>query len=438
MSDYKSAYDRVKAQARNYEALLPSHYELDRERLGDLRRACEMALVRELDDWYVGDPEPNISQAIHRLCRRLARRHIRHVPRVLRSLGTVLAWTYAQLDHDTDDAYLLMTHCLNTLGDRDHERIVPAAIVPSMESMLARWREDRLMPGDLSCLATKEREIWDEITRWEVDPLKSSAALEERVSAARERVTAAIPESISQPIVDALNGALLVAQDVANGLVRSGALLEEVRGLRAVKESGLHVETLADLRRVPIEVLDDISKTTMQGGKALAGGKGALLGLGGIVGMVVDMPALITLNLRFISQIAATYGFDVTTSEEERMFALSILGASSTSQGAKTAFLKNLNDIAVAVSKGKTWRYLNDKTVVQIIQQIAKALGVRLTKKTLGRIVPVIGSLVAGGSNYKFTHDNLVAARMMYRKRWLIERCAVSTAQDEREQAQPT
>ena len=288
--------------------------------------------------------------------------------------------------------------------------------------MLSKWREDRGMPYDLGLMDQKERGIWDEITRWEVDPQTSAAAMGERVDAAKERIAAVIPESIVKPIMDALEGALLAAQDAAHALVRSQALIEEIQNHKIVKGLGLKITELSDLSHVPISVLDEISNTTLKGGKVLAGGKGVLLGLAGIIGMVVDLPALITLNLRFISQIAATYGFDVSQSEEERLFALNVLGASSSSQAAKTIFLKNLNEIAVAVGKRKTWKYLNSKLIVQLIQQIAKALGLKLTKKKLGQILPVVGSVVAGGSNYKFTHDNLVAARMMYRKRWLIQR----------------
>lgn len=428
MSEYQTVYDDIKAHKKNYDVVLPTRYDLDKAALLRLQHECEMVLVREFDDWYVGSPAPNISQAIHKFCKKLARRNIKHVPRVVRSVGAVLAWVYATLDHDVDDAYLLLTHSLNSLHNHDLDRIIPGHLVPFMHSMLAKWREDRGMPGDLSPLDQSERAIWDEITRWEVDPLTSAAAMEEHVSAAKEKVAAAIPDSILKPITDALEGALLAAQDVANGLVRSGALLEEVREHKLVKQQGLHIEELEDLRQVPLAVLDGISKTTMQGGKVLAGGKGILIGLTGIIGMVVDLPALVTLNLRFISQIAATYGFDVTDSEEERMFALNVLGASTSSQAAKTAFLKNLNEIAVAVGKRKAWKHLNSKFVVQLIQKLAKSLGVRLTKKKLGQLIPIVGSVVAGGSNYKFTHDNLVAARMLYRKRWLIERCLRSSS----------
>jgi hypothetical protein len=225
------------------------------------------------------------------------------------------------------------------------------------------------------------------------------------------------------PIADAMEGWMSALHDMSDKFVRKEALVKEVASDSEVTKANLRVEKIEDLRRVPLEILDKISLASLRGGKVLAGGEGVLAGLAGFVGMAVDIPSLMSINLRFINQIANTYGFDIMASEEERLFAFSVLGASNTSQAAKATFLKQLNEIAVAVAQRKTWKHLNKSIIVQVLQQIAKIVGIRLTKKKLTQVVPILGSLAAGGSNYKFTHDNLVAARMMYRKRWLIEHC---------------
>ena len=420
-------YQLVKSAKSTYEHLIPTQFLkiVDQpEKLAELRITCEMILVREFDDWYVGEPTANISHALHKFCERLAnKRDKEHLHRVIRTVGATLAWIYVKVDHDSDDAYLLVTHVMNHLEGKTDNRILPAECVSELAHRLAQWREDRGMPRDLSKLTHHQREIWDEITRWEIDPISSTSGLSKKLDSLKDAVMSKVPESISKPIADAMEGWMNVLHDVSDKFVRKEVLVKEVASDPAVLNSGLQVEKIEDLRKVHLEVLDRISLASLRGGKALAGGEGVLAGLAGFVGMAIDVPGLMSINLRFINQIANTYGFDIMASEEERLFAFSVLGASNTSQAAKATFLKQLNEIAVAVAKRKTWKDLSKSVIVQVLQQIAKIVGIRLTKKKLTQVIPILGSLTAGGSNYKFTHDNLVAARMMYRKRWLIEHC---------------
>ena len=67
LSNYETEYKLVKSFGGDYTTLLPPLAEISTqpETLQSLRRRCEMVLVREFDDWYVGSPLKNISQAIH-------------------------------------------------------------------------------------------------------------------------------------------------------------------------------------------------------------------------------------------------------------------------------------------------------------------------------------------------------------------------------------
>lgn len=56
---------------------------------------------------------------------------------------------------------------------------------------------------------------------------------------------------------------------------------------------------------------------------------------------------------------------------------------------------------------------------VQLIQQIAKALGIRLTKAKLAQILPGVGAAVGGGFNAYFTDKVCDAAYYLYRERFL-------------------
>ena len=64
--DYGGAYAVVKVTGSPYTDVIPPDGALSTADLNELRARCEMVLVREYDDWYVGKPDLNISRAIHR------------------------------------------------------------------------------------------------------------------------------------------------------------------------------------------------------------------------------------------------------------------------------------------------------------------------------------------------------------------------------------
>jgi len=405
---YEQVYAMVKAAGQEYGDLLSK--DLTPENCGLLRRRCEMILVREYDDWYVGPPTSNISSAIHRFCR--AANDKKKPPlAAVRRAAACLAWVYARQDHNSNDAYLLLETVLNYPG-----RFVPENTIGEMTDRLEEWRDERGIPANLSVLTPREMEIWHEISRWEIQPASMWAPFTERVDAFKDSVVAMAPDVVMRAITDAIQGGLIGIQDVSEYLVRDKALLEEI------KEKGGQAETIRDLRTVDIKILDEISSNSMAGGKVLAALEGVGAGFGGLFAIAADIPAIMAINLRFITQIGHTYGFE-TSSQEEQTFAINILGAASADQAAKTAFLNNLNKIAMDVAGKRTWQQLNQHAFVQLVQKIAQEIGIRLTKQKLTQLIPVVGSAVGGGVNYAYTHDNLHAARMVYRKRWLIERC---------------
>ena len=147
--------------------------------------------------------------------------------------------------------------------------------------------------------------------------------------------------------------------------------------------------------------------------------EGATTGMVGLPGIPPDILALVTMNLRAIGEYATYCGFDVS-SQGERLFAVNVLGlASSPSDAAKAVAMAQLVKIAREVAKKKAWKVLEKHTFVTIMQQIAKALGVRLTKAKLAQIIPVTGAVVGGGFNAYYTDKVCNAAYYLYRERFL-------------------
>ena len=85
---------------------------------------------------------------------------------------------------------------------------------------------------------------------------------------------------------------------------------------------------------------------------------------------------------------------------------------------AKQHAMAELVGIAQDVARRKTWEALEEHTFVQIVQQIARAVGVRLTKAKLQQVIPAIGAAVGAGFNAYYTARVCDAAYYLYRERF--------------------
>ena len=198
---------------------------------------------------------------------------------------------------------------------------------------------------------------------------------------------------LGDAIVKAISGIVSVSNDIAQWSVNPAKICEEYR------KSGQAVHQLCDIFSLDMEDVDSRVGLLAAKYKGLGLAEGAAAGAVGILGIAVDIPALVTLNLRAIGQYATYYGFDVSF-QEERLYAMNVLGlASSPKDTAKPVAMAQLARISQDVARKKTWQNLEEKAFVGIIQKISKALGIRLTKAKLGAVVPIVGAFVGGGFN---------------------------------------
>jgi hypothetical protein len=87
--------------------------------------------------------------------------------------------------------------------------------------------------------------------------------------------------------------------------------------------------------------------------------------------------------------------------------------------------MAQLVKIAQDVARKRAWEQLNQHAFVQVVQQISKALGIRLTKDKLAQVIPVTGAVIGGGFNEYFTWNVCQAAYFLYRERFLAEKYGV-------------
>ncbi len=222
---------------------------------------------------------------------------------------------------------------------------------------------------------------------------------------------------VGDAIKFAIQGITGICNDVAQWSVSTEAIYNEFR-----KAGYADVHCSSDIHRLELEKIDKIVGWLDAKYKGIALVEGAGLGSIGLPGIPPDVVALITLNLRAIGEYATYYGFDIST-QQERLFALNILGLESSSTAAcKAAAMAQLVRIAEDTAKKKAWKALEQHALVQVVQVISKALGIRLTKEKLAQVLPVAGAVVGGGFNAYFTSNVCQAAYYLYRERFLAEK----------------
>lgn len=225
---------------------------------------------------------------------------------------------------------------------------------------------------------------------------------------------------VGDVIRSSIKGITGVCNDVAQWSVRPEAIYSEFRG-----DGHNSITKAAHIFSLDLEQVDKVVGFLAAKYKGIALTEGAALGLAGLPGIPVDIVALISLALRAVGEYATYYGFDVSM-QQERLFAMNVLGlASSPTDSSKSLAMAQLVRIAQDVAQKQTWKQLEQHAFVQVIQQISKTLGIRLTKGKLAQVLPVSGSVVGGGFNAYFTSKVCDAAYYLYRERFLAEKYGV-------------
>ena len=216
-------------------------------------------------------------------------------------------------------------------------------------------------------------------------------------------------------IQKALAGTVGLLGDAAAWSVRPKAVYSEFR------KKAHDVERRTDIFKLDLEQVDDVASGLDTKYKSLGFGEGAVTGAAGAPGLVTDIPALITLNLRAIGEHATYYGFDVA-SQRERFFAMQVLIlASSWTDAEKVAVMAELARIGKIATK-VAWKELEKSVIVKTGRQVSRSLSIRLTKKKLAQAVPVIGAAVGSGFNAYYTNQVCDAAYHLYRERFLTQK----------------
>ncbi|MEU4773958.1 EcsC family protein [Micromonospora sp. NPDC023644] len=145
-----------------------------------------------------------------------------------------------------------------------------------------------------------------------------------------------------------------------------------------------------------------------------------------VVAVASDTVASLALLGRAVADVAVHYGYDPREPEEE-LFLMGVLNYSmASSSTSKAAALASLSRLTQKMMRRATWNQLGKEPLIQVIQQIFKLLGLRLTRARLANVVPIAGTIFAAGLSFHMLHSAIDDATRLYRARYLAEKHGLS------------
>ena len=244
---------------------------------------------------------------------------------------------------------------------------------------------------------------------------KAFAALTMPIDKAGEALMNA--PQLGDTLKQATEKTIITLSDAANWTLD---VQDTIEAYRNAPDMEVEVKQLEDIKNLPIAVVDKQVKMFKSKYVALTSAQGVATGIVGWAGIPADVIGLITANLRAISEYATYYGFDMS-SENEQLFAMSLLGiATSTSRSERQAALNDTFSI-VATKDAETLAFnkISEEVMSRVLRQTATKVATNLVKTKAAQIIPAVGAVVAGGVNASYTASVCEAAYQCYRQRFL-------------------
>jgi len=290
-----------------------------------------------------------------------------------------------------------------------------------------------------------EEKVVEEMVRHELQPnwVEKTLALagkpiDKLLKASRESKVVALRKvetAVRGGITKGLTNSILIANKVYN----TDTIISKY------KARGVNVENLKEIRTKRLEDMDQVAKSYNLVNALVLSTEGALLGVAATLSesipyaqvvipsiIIADVVASITLLSRNACQIAASYGFSSKDDENIPNILYSMAPEKLTSE---KGYLANKAVISRMISK--SGEYLASKAgekitqeiiekeapaLVKLISYVAERLGVIITEKELGLLVPVAGGVLNGGVNLAFQQNGQIVAMDYFRRKILEER----------------
>jgi hypothetical protein len=250
------------------------------------------------------------------------------------------------------------------------------------------------------------------------------------------------------PGAEQVQAALGAALDGLSKGVMAVALttLSERRVLDQFSENGAPLSELRQIRDLPLRESDRVFPRrrkfaymgvggaqggaaglaiTVGEGEAVVGGvagagAGAAPGAGQIIGVIAaDAAASLVVATRIVAETGMYYGYDPLDPQEQVIIAAILSMASAETEGGKLVTYREFNNLVQGLARSATWEQLGRNQITKVVARVYRFLGERLTKKSLGKAVPVLGIAFGAGMNMQLAHRVADEAYYSYRERRL-------------------
>lgn len=267
----------------------------------------------------------------------------------------------------------------------------------------------------------------------------SVAGAAKAIGRGAKNTVGAIPDSItdwSGPSFSSMRSSISRVSRIA---------LSPERIVKKHRKRGHSVDELADLRKLDLQQIDKVrgreASLSYPALAALSGVSAGIFITGGEISvtvsagaaaapsgalvagsMVIDAAVVLSLASHSVGRVALDYGYD-PEDPTEKLFVMSIVNVGTAlSASAKTAAMADISRLTQALVRGKVWSVLDKSVLTQVSKQFAKAFGLRFTKQSLGKVIPVAGALIGGTFNWATLEELVDAANIAYRYRFLLEK----------------
>ncbi|MGE8206474.1 EcsC family protein [Heyndrickxia sp. NPDC080065] len=182
------------------------------------------------------------------------------------------------------------------------------------------------------------------------------------------------------------------------------------------KETSVEINQLQDLNQLSIHSMNQACNSIIERRTKIATLQGATTGIGGLVTLTIDIPALLGLSLKTLQEIAIIYGYN-PNEKYERIFIFKCLQFSSTDAAGKKAILKELS----------SFNHNNERSYEMMSQlqgwrDIVYSFRDQFGWKKLLQTVPITGIMFGAFTNRSMIQDVGEVGKMLYKKRRIIER----------------
>ena len=260
------------------------------------------------------------------------------------------------------------------------------------------------------------RAALEEVTRWEKS--QNHLMIWDRIT----RLPFKLLDKLTPKVISDKIG--LILDELGGYIQNGGKYLVAGRKVGTLMATHNRAAGGLDTGPYPLYVMDAASLELSRIRRKFATAQGATTGFGGLFTLAADIPATLGLSLKVIQEIGLCYGYD-PTDKTERIFTVKVMQFALSDVVGKKAILEELNlqaggdgDISAgtnaAISKIQGWR--------EVITVYRDNWGL---KKWL-QAIPVAGMFFGAYTNRKTLEEVAEAARMLYRKRRILERLAGS------------